>query len=136
MKQTQRTQRTQTNSTTSNIDLTQLTVQELMDLRDRVNTELATVQTHRIKEHDVKIEYNIVAHSINGVFHETSGVMSLPSILHPRLSPTAPGRFESMFYQQIIEPLYTDLSDLIPDSPHDHNSVRSLPMQAIDRPPL
>ena len=114
---------------TSEIDLSQLTVRELMDLRDRVEKELASTQLFRLKENDVAVEYTITAHSCNGILHETAGVMSLPSLVHPGLVSTALGRIDSMVMQQIIDPLNADLLDFINSKNPEYSSVRSVQQQ-------
>ena len=114
---------------TSEIDLSQLTLRELMDLRDRVESELSKAPILRLGQADVGIEYTIKAHTSNAVIHEAAGVLTLPAILHPRLIATAPGRAESLLSQQLIEPLMADLVDTFDNVNPEASSLLGLTQQ-------
>lgn len=115
--------------TTSEIDLSQLTIRELMDLRDRVERELASAQILRMGTNDIGVEYSITAHTNNGVIHSASGVLTLPSITHPRLIATAPGRAEALLSQQLLEPLMADLVDTLDSVNPESSSLLGLTQQ-------
>lgn len=99
-----------------------------------MDAELSKSQLYKIKENDVKLRYKIDAFNKDGLFHEAEGVLALPSILHPRLVPTALGRFESMFNQQVVEPLFADLSELVDAVDPEHPS--SVALQGADYNPF
>lgn len=107
-KQTSQSQ-TETNSSTSSIDLTQLTLQELMDLKDRVNAELASVQLRRMSDYDVVIDYTIDAHTKTDTIQKTEGTITLPYVLHESLLTSARDKLRDMMRMQVLEPLYTSL---------------------------
>lgn len=111
--QTNSQSQNKTNSITSEIDLSQLTLQELMDLKDRVNAKLASAYLCRMAQDDVVIEYEVKARTKDNVFYRAEGDVQLPSILHPGLVATALGRFESSFATQVMEPLSVHLDDYI-----------------------
>lgn len=96
-----------------------------MDLRDRVDAELARVSTRKLSDYDIALEYSIKLHTKNGVRHDVSDVIKMPSIMHPRAYATAPGRFEQLFLQEIFTPVNNVLYDLMDDrtpgdNPADH----------------
>lgn len=137
LKQTSQSQN-KTNSTTSEIDLEQLTLQELMDLKDRVNAKLATVYLCRMSQNDVVIEYELKARTKTNVVHESSGTIHLPAILHPSLIPNATGKLEQAVNSNILEPLAADLLsvfDAVQPNASDGNSVLSINQQVGQIPP-
>lgn len=81
-----------------------------MTLKARVDEQLAAASNIRLGNNDVVIEYAIKARAHGDVVHEAEGTLRLNAVLHPRLLPTAPMKLESMFVQQIMEPLNADLS--------------------------
>ena len=113
-------------ATTSEIDLSQLTIRELMDLRDRVESELSKAQVLRIGSNDVAVEYCIKAHTTAATVHESAGVLMLPAVLHQRLIATAPGRAEALLNQQILEPIMADLVDVFDSVSPERSSLLGL----------
>lgn len=111
-KQTNSQSQKSQNSNISEIDLDQLTLQELMDLKDRVDSKLSASQFYRMSPHDMILEYSLKARTRNDIIHDAVGVIQLTSLLHPRLLPTATSKVELAIAQQVLDPLNAALYDL------------------------
>lgn len=117
------------NSTTSEIDLNPLTLQELMDLRDRVENKLQEYKLlfRKMGEDDILIEFDVKAYIHREKVCETSGDFKIPSALDPALLPTIPMKLQTEIFTQVLEPLNaglgTHLSQIQPDLPGPLNGI-------------
>lgn len=120
-----------TSSNISNIDLTSLSIQDLLSLKKDVDDLVASLHLLRLGDDDLAIEYTIKGVSKKGVFHEAEGVVPLPSVLHPRQIPNAPGMFNIMFKTQVFTPLKAKLMDELDKILPEKSSVQAI-AQEVD----
>lgn len=118
-KQTNSQSQKSQNSSISEIDLDQLTLQELMGLKDRVDSRLSASQFYRMSQYDMILEYTLKARTRDAVVHDAVGMIQLTSLLHPRLLPTVTSKVELAIAQQVLDPLNAALYDLCHDIEED-----------------
>lgn len=88
----------------------------LLDLKEKLDNELSKVNSYRLKDTDLIVEYEVKLIGKEGVIAVNEGVSRLNSIMNKRLIVEAPRRFESEFQHQVFEPIYAEAMTIFDES--------------------
>lgn len=104
-------------------------VPELEKEFDAINYFIKT-----LKEHDVLLEYKVVAYSKDGEIFNVSGVNNLPRLFDESMLPEAPSNFENAFNSSIIRPALNAFLKHVRDKVEEHKKVSMSLSQAFALP--
>lgn len=113
----------------SEIDLTNQPVHVLLALKDKVESQLSKVNSFKLKDSDLVLEYQVKLRSKDGIIAVNEGSSRLNSIMNKRLIVEAPRRFEAEFQHQIFEPVYAEAMALFDESSLNENSLENIKQQ-------
>jgi hypothetical protein len=87
-----------------------------------------------LKEHDVLLEYKVVAYSKDGEIFNVSGINNLPRLFDESMLPEAPSNFENAFNSSIIRPALNAFLKHVRDKVEEHKKVSMSLSQAFALP--
>lgn len=107
----QKTKQPQQSVNICDIDLTQLPLQDLVALRQKIDDLLKSGE-RPLGVHDVVLEYDVKLRTAEGLVSENIGDVRLNSMMSPRLLGSAPARLETVFKQNVFDPINAAAYDL------------------------
>lgn len=125
IKKVQEQEPTKKSLSTSEIDLTQLTPRDLVTLRARIDEALVQCLPTPGK-YDIVLDYNLRLRTSEGIVTTHEGSAKLASVLHPRMLPDAPRRFEQEFMQNLYAPINAEAFDLFDNYNPTSNSLEPI----------
>lgn len=87
-----------------------------------------------LKEHDVLLEYRVVAYGKNGEIFNVSGVNNLPRLFDESMLPEAPLNFENAFNSSVIRPALNAFMKYTRDKAEEYKKVSLSLSQSLSLP--